>query len=102
MTYARRPEPRRRTNPTRQQPDESIVPKPLSDNGQALAAVDELAVQPDREPRGDAIHELIRAGVSHEFGAALQRMLAEEAISEFSATLLWRRACPPRRRPPRQ
>jgi hypothetical protein len=61
---------------------------------QAIAAVDELAVRPEREPSGDAIHELIRAGVSHEFGAALQRVLAEEAISEFSATFVWAAGVP--------
>lgn len=61
---------------------------------QALAAVDELAIRPEREPGGDAIHDLIRAGVSHEFGAALQRVLAEEAVSEFSANFVWAAGVP--------
>jgi hypothetical protein len=61
---------------------------------QALAAVDELAVKPEQEPGSDAIHDLIRAGVSHEFGAALQRVLAEEAVTEFSATFRWATGVP--------
>lgn len=61
---------------------------------QALTAIDELVVRPEQEPRGDVLHDLIRAGVSHEFSAALQRILSEEAVSEFSATFVWAAGVP--------
>lgn len=56
---------------------------------ESLAALDTVAVQPEREPSGDSIHDLIRAGVSHEFSAALHRILDQEAVSEFSASFVW-------------
>jgi hypothetical protein len=56
---------------------------------ESLAALDTVAVQPEREPGGDRIHDLIRAGVSHEFGAALHRILDQEAVSEFGASFVW-------------
>jgi hypothetical protein len=56
---------------------------------EALAAVDELAVKPDREPNANEIQELIRSGVSHEFAASLRRVLTEEAVASFGATFEW-------------
>lgn len=56
---------------------------------EALAAVDQLVVQPEKEPARDSIHDLVRAGISHEFAGALHRVLAEEAVSEFSAAFEW-------------
>lgn len=56
---------------------------------EALAAVDEIAVKPDREPNAAGMQELIRSGVSHEFAASLRRVLAEEAVGNFIATFEW-------------
>jgi hypothetical protein len=56
---------------------------------EALAAVDEIAVQPEKEPNANGIQDLIRSGVSHEFAASLRRVLAEEAVAEFSASFVW-------------
>lgn len=56
---------------------------------EALTAIDEVALQPENEPSRDSIHDLVRAGVSHEFAGALHRVLVEEAVSEFSAAFDW-------------
>ncbi len=56
---------------------------------EALAAVDEIAVKPEREPNAAGMQELIRSGVSHEFAASLRRVLTEEAVGNFSATFEW-------------
>jgi hypothetical protein len=56
---------------------------------ESLATIDTLAVQPDREPTGDLIHDLIRAGVSYQFSSALNRVLAEDSVEEFSANFEW-------------
>jgi hypothetical protein len=56
---------------------------------ESLAAINTVAVEPEREPSRDGIHDLIRAGVSHQFASALQRVLAEDAVAEFSATFQW-------------
>ncbi|OZF01336.1 hypothetical protein [Rhodococcoides fascians] len=56
---------------------------------ECLAALDILAIQPEREPSSDDVHDLIRAGVSHQFAAALQRLLVDEAVAEFSSTFEW-------------
>ena len=56
---------------------------------EALAAIDVLTVQPEKEPRPSTDHELVRAGVSHQFINALHRVLTETAVNEFSANFEW-------------
>jgi hypothetical protein len=56
---------------------------------ESLAALDAVAVKPEKEPRGPSIHKLIRAGVSQQFVMALHRVLTEEAVNEFSAAFDW-------------
>jgi hypothetical protein len=56
---------------------------------ESLAAIDEVAIQPEREPTTDNVIDLIRAGVSHQFAAALHRVLDEESVAEFSASFEW-------------
>ena len=56
---------------------------------EALAAIKEIAVVPEKELSANGVQDLVRAGVSHEFAASLKRVLAEEAIAEFSATFVW-------------
>jgi len=46
-------------------------------------------VTPEKEPGDGIIHELVRAGVSHEFTSALVRILTQPAVAEFSATFEW-------------
>jgi hypothetical protein len=56
--------------------------------------MNEIAVRPEREPSPDDIVDLVRSGVSHEFSSALQRVLQEEAVAEFSAAFEWATAVP--------
>lgn len=56
---------------------------------EALSAIDRVAVQPERDPTQGDMAEMIRSGVSHEFSAALVRILGQPAVSEFSATFEW-------------
>jgi hypothetical protein len=62
---------------------------------EALAAIDVLTVQPEKEPRPSTDHELIRAGVSHQLIGALHRVLTETSVSEFSAKFEWAPVGPP-------
>ena len=56
---------------------------------ESLAALDEVAIRPEKEPTTDGVLDLIRAGVSHQFANALHRVLDEESVSEFSASFEW-------------
>jgi hypothetical protein len=56
---------------------------------EALATLDREVVQPEREPRASVDPDLIRSGVSHQFVAALHRVLTEESVEEFSAAFEW-------------
>jgi hypothetical protein len=56
---------------------------------ESLAAIDEVAIKPEREPTTANVLELVRAGVSHQFAAALHRVLDEESVAEFSASFEW-------------
>lgn len=67
---------------------------------EALAAVDEIAVRPEHEPGANGVQDLIRSGVSHEFAASLRRLLAEEAVADFSASFVWAPAGGPAPRTP--
>lgn len=55
----------------------------------ALASFRKLVVEPDRPPTGDAVHDLITAGVSKEFVASLHKILGADAVQEFSADFKW-------------
>lgn len=56
---------------------------------EALATLDAVALQPEREPRGSIDVELVRAGVSSQFASALHRILIQETVAEFSAEFDW-------------
>ncbi|GLP76376.1 hypothetical protein TUM20983_34860 [Mycobacterium antarcticum] len=56
---------------------------------EALATLDREVVQPEREPRASVDPALIRSGVSHQFVAALHRVLTQESVEEFSASFDW-------------
>jgi hypothetical protein len=56
---------------------------------ESLAAINAVAIQPEREPNNDGVHDLIRAGVSHQFATALRTVLDEESVAEFSAAFEW-------------
>lgn len=74
--------------------EEVAAPEPVTRRvmrtfAEALAAMDELVVIPEREPTSDGVFDLVRAGVSHEFTSALARVLTQPAVAEFSATFEW-------------
>ena len=56
---------------------------------EALTSVDTIIVQPEREPSNDAVAALVTAGVSKEFASALQAILNESSVAEFSASFTW-------------
>ncbi|ORV94523.1 hypothetical protein AWC11_03550 [Mycobacterium interjectum] len=71
------------------EPPESEQRRVMRTFAESLAAIDAIAIQPEREPGSDSIHELIRAGVSHQFTTALHKVLAAESVAEFSASFEW-------------
>lgn len=77
-------------------PDMSITTAPepperrvMRTFAEALATLDREVVQPEREPRASVDPDLIRSGVSHQFVAALHRVLTDESVAEFSAAFEW-------------
>lgn len=77
-------------------PDMSITTAPepperrvMRTFAEALATLDREVVQPEREPRASVDPDLIRSGVSHQFAAALHRVLTDESVEEFSAAFEW-------------
>jgi hypothetical protein len=91
------PEPDEKTpeEPTLPNMEVTAAPEPLERRvmrtfAESLAALDTLAVRPEKEPQGSSVvHELVRAGVSHQFVSALYRVLTENAVAEFSAAFEW-------------
>lgn len=74
--------------------EQMAVPEPESRRvmrtfAESLSAMDEVVVTPEKEPNGDGIAELVRSGVSHEFSAALGRVLSQPSVAEFSASFEW-------------
>lgn len=56
---------------------------------QALTAVQQLIVDPAKEPSAATLDDLITAGVSREMVAALHDVVSAEAVSVFSAEFVW-------------
>ncbi len=56
---------------------------------EALGTLDREVLKPEREPRASIDPDLIRSGVSHQFVAALHRVLTQESVEEFSAAFDW-------------
>lgn len=56
---------------------------------EALATIDTVVIQPEREPQGSIDAELVRTGVSSQFVSALHRILVQESVAEFSANFEW-------------
>ncbi|MFE5837266.1 hypothetical protein [Arthrobacter sp. NPDC056493] len=56
---------------------------------QALTAVQQLVVDPGKEPSITTLDDLVTAGVSREMVAALHDVVSTEAVSTFSATFQW-------------
>lgn len=71
---------------TEREPQERRIMRTFAE---ALAAIDMMAVQPEKEPRPSIDYELIRAGVSHQFANALHDVLTATSVSEFSAKFEW-------------
>jgi hypothetical protein len=56
---------------------------------QSMHAVQEIVVQPEREPSVDQLYELVYRGVSREFCTALTGILKEPSVAEFGAAIDW-------------
>lgn len=56
---------------------------------QALTAVQQLVVNPAKEPSSATLDDLVTAGVSREMVAALHDIVSAEAVSVFSAEFIW-------------
>lgn len=56
---------------------------------EGLSAVHEVAVKPEKEPSARDIQDLVHAGVSYEYARSLDRVLSDEAVTEFSASFDW-------------
>jgi hypothetical protein len=56
---------------------------------ESLSAINTVAVEPKREPSADGIHDLIRAGVSHQFASSLDHILSEKSVDQFSVSFEW-------------
>jgi hypothetical protein len=67
-------------------PDERRVTRTLA---QALEAIDQVLVRPEREPTDSDISASVAAGVSRELVDALARILNQEAVEELEATFEW-------------
>lgn len=70
------------------QPFERRVMAQLADG---LRAINELAVQGDREPTMRELNERIGSGVSHELCAALERMLNAPSFGDIDVSFSWAR-----------
>lgn len=56
---------------------------------QALVAVNEVIIQPERMPTARDLHTAVERGVSREFCSALTRILEEPSVAEFTAQFQW-------------
>jgi hypothetical protein len=68
---------------------ESLERRVMRTFADSLAALDTVAIQPEKFPRPTQVEVLVRAGVSDRFVLALHRVLTEETVSEFSASFDW-------------
>lgn len=56
---------------------------------EAMAKIEAVVVQPEREPRGDDLLELVFAGITAEFASALHQVLVQDSVAEFGTTFQW-------------
>jgi hypothetical protein len=70
-------------------PAEPFARRVVRTFAQSMQAIQEIIVDPARDPTTDQIHELIYRGVSREFCTALAGILTESDIAEFSARVDW-------------
>jgi hypothetical protein len=54
-----------------------------------MQAIQEVVVDPSKEPTVDQIYELVYRGVSREFCTSLTGILNEPSVAEFGATIDW-------------
>lgn len=62
---------------------------------QSMQAIQEIVVQPAKDPTVDQVYELVYRGVSREFCVALTQILAEPSVGEFGAKVDWAPAVTP-------
>jgi hypothetical protein len=56
---------------------------------QSMQAIQEVVVDPSKDPTVDQIYELVYRGVSREFCTSLTGILNEPSVAEFGATIDW-------------
>jgi hypothetical protein len=56
---------------------------------ESLSAINTVAVKPEQEPSPDGIHDLVRAGVSHQFASSLNHILSEKSVDQFGVSFEW-------------
>ncbi|MGX5680263.1 hypothetical protein [Schumannella luteola] len=74
------------TNEAVIEPGERRVTRTLAT---ALAALDSIAVRPDREPNADGLWELVQRGVSRELVAAVRAVAVDSGVHAFDASFDW-------------
>ncbi len=62
---------------------------------QSLHAMQEIVVEPAKDPSVDQIYELVYRGVSREFCTSLSGILSEPSVAQFGATIDWAAAVTP-------
>lgn len=68
------------------EPNERRVTRTLAT---AIAALNSVAVKPDRAPRPDDLMDLIQSGVSRELVTAVRAIAADSGVHAFDATFQW-------------
>jgi hypothetical protein len=62
---------------------------------QSMQAVQDIVVEPAREPTDDQVYELVYRGVSREFCTSLAGILSEPSVAEFGSKVDWAPAVTP-------
>ena len=81
--------------PTEEEPGMSAIKIEPGERGvtrtlaTALAALDTVAVRPDRTPRPDDLRDLVQSGVSKELVAAVRSIAVSAGVQAFDATFTW-------------
>jgi hypothetical protein len=67
------------------EPNERRVMRTFAESLSIFAKI----IDAETEPTANDVQDMIRAGVSHEFSAGLNRILANESVAEFTAAFAW-------------
>lgn len=56
---------------------------------QALSAIDQVVVRPEKEPQLRDLHDVVSAGASQELISAISKVTSEDGVEGFSARFQW-------------